>query len=97
MKGAKFLTWLKAGAPSKTLTVRGISHPDGRLRPDAAAFLSRWVADRKSKPGRIMKEIGSSVFDWTLAHAIDHCGMLRKEVIAKLGPWVMKAGFRQNW
>ena len=89
-----FLIWVKAEeAGVRATSAPPIADSAGHLRPDAAKFLSDWVTTNRSKPGRIMKQIGFRVFDWTLAHAIDHRGSLRKEVIDKLGPWMMKNGF----
>jgi hypothetical protein len=89
-----FLIWVKAEeAGIRAASVPTITDSAGHLRPEAARFLSDWVRANRSKPGRIMKQIGFRVFDWRLAHAIDHGGVLPKEVIDKLGPWLAKNGF----
>jgi hypothetical protein len=91
-----FLIWVKAEeAGVRARSAPPIADSAGHLRPDVAKFLSDWVTTNRSKPGRIMKQIGFPVFDWTLAHAINHRGALRKEVIDKLAPWVVKNGFRR--
>jgi hypothetical protein len=91
----EFARWARVHeAKTRGTSARPIADKDGHLRPEAARFLSDWVRANRSKPGRIMKQIGFRVFDWTLAHAIDHGGSLRKQVIDKLGPWMVKNGFR---
>jgi hypothetical protein len=87
----EFVKWLKAGA-WKT-RVRLIADRKGRLRGDVRAFLSRWVATHRSRPGRIMKQMGFSGFDYTLAAAIVRRSELRAEVITKLDARLKKEGF----
>jgi hypothetical protein len=90
----EFVRWLKARHPrTHVAPPPPIVDSTGRLRPDVAKFLSDWVKTNRSKPGRIMKQMGFRVFDWRLAHAIDHGGVLPHEVIDKLQPWMMKNGF----
>jgi len=88
----QFRAWLKPTA------IRGIAKPisdsDGRLRPNVRAFLSHWVESNKSKPGRIMKQIGFSGFDYRLSMAIYGGHELRPVVISKLTDWLVKEGFR---
>lgn len=88
----EFIKWLKAGALKRV--GRPIADADGRLRSDVRAFLSHWVTSNRSNPGRIMKEIGFSVFDYTLASALSGKTTLRPAVIPKLGDWLIKHGFR---
>ena len=84
----EFIKWLKAGALKRV--GRPIATSDGRLRSDVRAFLSHWVTSNRSKPGRIMKEIGFSVFDYTLASALSGKTTLRPAVIPKLGDWLTR-------
>ena len=88
----EFLKWLKAGALKRV--GRPIADADGRLRSDVRAFLSHWVESHRSKPGRIMKEIGFSGFDYTLSWAISDGHALRPAVIPKLSDWLTKQGYR---
>ena len=88
----EFLKWLKAGALKRI--GRPIADADGRLRSDVRAFLSDWVKSHRSKPGRIMKQIGFSRFDATFSAAISRGDTLRPEVIPKLSDWLTKQGFR---
>jgi hypothetical protein len=88
----EFIKWLKAGALKRV--GRPIAYSDGRLRPDVRAFLTHWVTTNRSKPGRIMKEIGFSVFDYTLASALSGKTTLRPAVIPKLSDWLTMQGFR---
>jgi|SRR5665213_1579071 len=87
----EFRDWLKTGALKRA--ARSIADSDGRLRPNVRAFLSHWVTSNRSKPGRIMRDIGFSVFDYTLASALSGKTTLRPAVILKLGDWLKKQGF----
>lgn len=89
-----FVDWVKAGTPAKRRPPKSIAYPDGRLRLDVARFLSNWLTSRKARPAQIMKEMGLSPLDTTLAFAISDNGSIRKEAIDKLRPWLAKAGFR---
>ncbi len=91
----EFVRWLKAGAPAAIPTPPKIVDRDNRLTTHAAKFLAEWVDKHKSKPGRIMKDIGLKVFDWRLANAIDHGRVLPLEVVDKLQPWMMANGFKR--
>jgi hypothetical protein len=88
----EFKEWLKAGALKRV--GKSIADADGRLRSDVRAFLSHWVKSNRSKPGRIMKEMGFSGFDYTLSWAISDGHGLRPAVIPKLSDWLTKHGFR---
>ena len=89
-----FLTWLKASrAKAPTMVLGPIADLKGRLRKDVRDFLTKWIAEKRSKPGRIMKEMGLSLYDITLSGAIDG-HTVRKQVIDRLGPWLIKNGFR---
>lgn len=88
----EFVKWLKASLPKRT--VKAIADADGRLRPEVRTFLAGWIASHKSKPGRIMKQIGFSGFDYTLSWAISGGRELRPEVIPRLSDWLIKEGFR---
>jgi len=88
----EFWGWVRARVPKRAL--KPIADPDGRLRLPVRAFLSRWIKDHKSKPGRIAKQIGFSVFDPTFRMAIEGGHELRAEVIPELAKWMAKEGFR---
>jgi hypothetical protein len=90
----EFVKWLKAAGPTKAPRSLPIVDHDNRLRSDVAKFLADWVRTHRARPGRIMKEMGFKVFDWTLAHAIGYGAPLRQEVVDKLGPWLIKSGYR---
>jgi hypothetical protein len=87
----EFEKWLKTGALKRV--GKTIANADGRLRPDVRAFLSHWVTSNKSRPGRILKEIGFSGFDYTLSWAISSGHPLRPAVIPKLSDWLTKQGY----
>ena len=90
----EFARWTKAREASARGAIVGpITDAAGHLRTEAAKFLSDWITTNRSKPGRILKQLGRSVHDWRLAHAIYHGGVLPKEIIDKLQPWMVKNGF----
>jgi hypothetical protein len=90
-----FARWARAReASARGAPVRSIADSAGHLRADAVKFLSDWITTNRSKPGRILKQIGRSVHDWRLANVIDHGGVLPKEIIDKLEPWMVKEGFK---
>jgi hypothetical protein len=90
---ADFLCWVKTTLPRGGHTGKGqIVDPSGRLLPHVVKFISVWRTANRSKAGRIMKELGFSGYDWRLANAVDHSGVLRTEVTDKLKPWLLKNG-----
>jgi hypothetical protein len=88
----EFDEWLKTGAPKRI--AKSIADADGRLRSDVRAFLSHWLKSNKSKPGRIMKQMGLSLYDIRLSMAIFGGHELPPEVISKLDDWLTKRGVR---
>jgi hypothetical protein len=88
----EFVKWLKAGAPKRV--AKSIADAEGRLRSDVRTFLSHWIKSNRSKPGRIMKQMGASVHDYRLSMAIYGGHELPLEVISKLKDWLPKHGFR---
>jgi hypothetical protein len=91
-----FLTWVKVSrvglkrkpAKAPRVAIDG----SGRLTPDAIAFIRKWTSDRSVRPGQIMKQIGESNFDYTLAAALKG-GRLRDEVHTSLTAWLNRHGF----
>lgn len=88
----EFLHWLRAAAVKRV--AMPIADAGGRLRPEVRAFLSHWVRSNRSKPGRIMRDIGFSRSDYTLSAAISRGDPMRAEVIPKLSVWLTSRGFR---
>jgi hypothetical protein len=93
----QFVVWLRAGRVSAARPhspVPKITDSHGYLLAKVADFLSKWTRDRKLMPGQIMKRMGFSQYDYRLAEAINAPRPLAEEVIAKLGPWLAREGFR---
>jgi hypothetical protein len=88
----EFKEWIKTGALKRV--AKPIADSDGRLRSGVRAFLSHWVKSNRSKPGRIMKQMGLSGHDYRLSQAIFGGHELPPGVIAKLDDWLPKHGFR---
>ena len=91
-----FLTWVKVSGiglkkrPAKAPRVA--IDGSGRLTPDAIVFIRKWTSDRSVRPGQIMKQIGGSEHDWTLAAAL-RGERLRESVHAKLTTWLSGQGY----
>jgi hypothetical protein len=88
----EFQEWLKA--PALKRGAKTIADFDGRLRSNVRGFLSRWVKSNRSKPGRIMKQMGLSRHDFRLSMAIYGGHELPPEVISSLEDWLPRHGFR---
>jgi hypothetical protein len=91
-----FVRWPKGSAPgiARAATISPtISSADGRLKRDVVTFLENWMIVHRSKPGRIMRLIGYSVFDYRLAQAMQGLP-LHPEIIPKLALWLPRQGYR---
>ena len=81
-----FLAWVRASllgakraiAPAKRPIIDGAGH----LKPAVIKFISDWTVSKRVRPGKIMKEIGFSNYDATLAF-----------VILPLERWLARNGF----
>jgi hypothetical protein len=90
----KFIVWAKTHeAKLKPRSSVPLAGPDGRLRSDVRTFLADWLLATKSRPARIMKEIGLSGKDVTLWGAIKRDEPVKSKIISLLGPWLEKNGF----
>jgi hypothetical protein len=56
-------------------------------------FLACWIIYNDSNAGRIMLDLGLSVYDTSLSAAIKSGFPLRQDAIDKLAPWLTKKGF----
>ena len=83
-----FVDWLRKSSAPTTTASRSITLRNGKLQPDVIAFLGTWTATNRATPGRIMKQIGFSGYDYRLAQAIAGAP-LKHEVAAKLEGWLL--------
>jgi hypothetical protein len=92
-----FVLWLKgkipASAPTPSPTTRPIIDRDGHLRPAVIKFIKDWTVAKRVSPGRVMKEMGFSNFDYTMSRALGRREPLRLAVILSLGGWLAREGF----
>ena len=89
----EFVAWIKGRKAASAASIP-IIDPDGHLKPGVIRFIRGWTRDRRIKPGKIMKEIGFSNFDYTLSHALRHGAPLRSAVIPPLKSWLVRKGYK---
>jgi len=88
-----FAAWLKSLSGSAGSTPsKPIASPSGQLTPGVVAFLSGWLVKHRAKPGRIMREMGFSNYDYRLARGIAG-DPLPNYVVSALEKWLAKAGY----
>ena len=92
----EFLKWVNAWnlARKSGIPTKSIARPNGQLTLHALAFLKNWLRTNRAKPGWIMKEMGFSVYDTTIAYILLVNAAPRKEVLEKLETWFAKKGYR---
>jgi hypothetical protein len=93
----RFVAWVRARTASARRagpSISAIVDSDNRLKPPVVSFLKGWIRAHRYKPGWIMKDLGFSVYDATLAPAITSNGPVREKVADKLQHWLAKQGFR---
>ena len=83
-----FLKWLKSRTTKSTSGPISIATPDGRLKTPVVSALLNWLKSTRSRPGRIMKEIGGSNYDYRMSVALLHNEPLPKPILEKLALWV---------
>lgn len=92
-----FRRWIAAAIPAAVLirgpAKRSIIDSAGHLKPVVVKFIVDWTTVNRRKPGNIMREMGFSNFDYTLAHALRRGAPLRSEVILPLEAWLVGKGF----
>jgi hypothetical protein len=91
----EFVAWTKGtkAAPTAPSPIP-IIDAAGHLKPAVIRFINQWTGDKRIKPGKIMKEIGFSNFDYTLSHALRLGAPIRSAVIAPLESWLVLKGFK---
>jgi hypothetical protein len=90
-----FDAWVKAGARPKP-RIPAIADKERRLRPDVRSFLADWVKANRLTPGRVLKAIGFTEYDFRLSRAVYHREPLPKRILDKLAPWLVAQGFRRR-
>jgi hypothetical protein len=90
----EFVAWTKARKAASPAPSTPIMDAAGHLKPDVIRFINEWTRDKRIKPGKIMKEIGFSNFDYTLSHALRLGAPIRSAVIAPLEVWLFRKGFK---
>ena len=87
-----FLKWVKSSVVRSATSGRLIATSDGRLLPHVVPVLSGWLKANRLRPGRIMKEIGGTNYNWKMSRAIFHGEPLPKPVLDKLAIWIRRKG-----
>jgi hypothetical protein len=89
-----FLNWIKSSRTGlKKRPVSIIADPSGKLTPRAIAFIRDWTKTNRATPGQIMKQLGYKNYDYRLAQSLKGRVGLPADVLAALGPWLVKQGF----
>jgi hypothetical protein len=101
----EFLKWVRsrlprrtalppATAPASAPASSAMADPRVRLKAEVRRFLADWLSRTKSRPARIMKEMGLSRHDVTLNNAILRNEPVRKHIAGRLVSWLAKNGYR---
>jgi hypothetical protein len=85
----EFVAWTKGRKAASAASIPIIDMA-GHLKPAVIRFISRWTRDKRITPGKIMKEIGFSNFDYTLSHALRRGAPIRPAVIPPLESWLVR-------
>jgi hypothetical protein len=95
-----FLAWAKRSMLAATPTVhpakQSIIDSAGHLKPAVVKFIEDWTAAKRITPGKIMREIGFSNYDATLAFALKRGKPIRLEVILPLEGWLVRNGLKMT-
>ena len=90
----EFVAWTKGRKAASVAPSLPIVDTAGHLKPAVIRFIREWTRDKRITPGKIMKEIGFSNFDYTLSHALGLGAPIRAGVIAPLESWLVRKGFK---
>jgi hypothetical protein len=92
---AAFLTWVRAtriGLTSATRIKPPIVDAGRYLKPDVITVIRKWLAANHAKISDIVKGMGLSTLDGSLALALKGHYRLRKDAIVKLESWLKLQG-----
>jgi hypothetical protein len=92
----EFVAWTKGRKATSAASSTPIIDGAGHLKPAVIRFISGWTRDRRITPGKIMKEMGFSNFDYTLSHALRLGAPIRSAVIPPLESWLVRKGFKSS-
>jgi hypothetical protein len=93
----QFVVWIKGAKATPTASASiPIIDAAGHLKPAVILFINGWTKDKRIKPGRIMKEMGFSNFDYTLSHALRRGAPIRPAAIPPLESWLVRKGFKSS-
>lgn len=91
---SEFLKWVRSsGIGVRSRSAGSIAYANGRLTPRVIAFLNDWIRKEHVTPGKIMKQMGYSNFDYRLAQSLKGKVGLPSDVLAALRQWLAKHGF----
>lgn len=88
----QFLEWVRSSGVGLKPTASAIVDSSGRLKPRVVTVLMDWTKQNRVTPGRIMKDMGFSNFDYRLAQALKGTTGLPRDVADKLAQWMAKQG-----
>jgi hypothetical protein len=92
----EFVVWTKGRKTVSAAPLTPIVDAAGHFKPAVIRFINEWTSDKRIKPGRIMKEIGFSNFDYTLSHALKRGAPIRSAAISRLEGWLIRNGFKSS-
>jgi hypothetical protein len=90
----EFVAWTKGRKATSAAPSMPIIDTAGHLKPAVIRFISDWTRDKRITPGKIMKEMGFSNFDYTLSHALRLGAPIRPAAILPLESWLIRKGFK---
>jgi hypothetical protein len=90
----EFVAWTKGRKAASAALSTPIIDATGHLKPAVIRFINEWTSAKRVKPGKIMKEIGFSNFDYTLSHALRRGAPIRSAAIPRLEVWLVRNGFK---
>jgi hypothetical protein len=84
---------LPAHASAARSPVKPVFDADGRLTPDAVAFLTNWTVTHRLSACRILVALGRSRHDYRLGQAINQGNPLSAEIAPGVERWMRAEGF----
>jgi hypothetical protein len=92
----EFVAWTKGRKAASAAPSLSIIDATGHLKPAVIRFINEWTSAKRIKPGKIMKEIGFSNFDYTLSQALRRGAPIRSAAIPRLEVWLVRNGFKHS-